>query len=32
MIRFKWVYKMKKNIVDEVIKTKAWLVAKGFVQ
>ena len=26
------VYKMKKNIFDEVIKTKAWLVAKGFVQ
>ncbi|KAF0921521.1 hypothetical protein E2562_009262 [Oryza meyeriana var. granulata] len=27
-----WVYKVKKNAAGEVIKHKAWLVAKGYVQ
>jgi hypothetical protein len=30
-IGLKWVYKLKKNIADEVIKHKARLVAKGYV-
>jgi hypothetical protein len=31
-IGLKWVYKLKKNVTDEVIKHKARLVAKGYVQ
>jgi hypothetical protein len=31
-IGLKWVYKVKKNAVSEVIKHKAWLIAKGYVQ
>jgi hypothetical protein len=32
LIGLKWVYKMKNNTDDEVIKHKVWLVAKGSVQ
>jgi hypothetical protein len=31
-IGLKWVYKLKKNATDEVIKHKARLVAKGYAQ
>ncbi len=31
-IGLKWVYKLKKNTAGEIIKHKAWLVAKGYVQ
>lgn len=31
-ISLKWVYKVKKNTKDEVIKYKAGIVANGFVQ
>lgn len=31
-IGLKWVFKLKKNTAGEVIKHKAWLVAKGYVQ
>ena len=32
LIGLKWVFKVKKNAVDEVVKHKARLVAKGYVQ
>jgi hypothetical protein len=32
LIGLKWVYKLKKNATDEVIKHKARLVAKGYAQ
>ena len=31
-IGLKWVYKVKKNATGEVVKHKAWLVAKGYVR
>jgi len=31
-IGLKWVYKVKRNERGEVVRHKAWLVAKGFVQ
>lgn len=31
LIGLKWVYKMKNNTDDEVIKHKVWLVAKGSI-
>jgi hypothetical protein len=31
-IELKWVYKVKKNVVDEVIKHKVQFIAKGYVQ
>ena len=31
-IGLKWVFKLKKNSDGEVIKHKAWLVAKGYIQ
>ena len=31
-ITLKWVFKLKKDELGEVIKHKAWLVARGFIQ
>ena len=31
-IGLKWVFKLKRNEQGEIIKHKAWLVAKGYVQ